>query len=339
MMNLQQALDQLRYGSLETRLRAIKRLEQLVEPASLLPLIETLDDLEQEVRAEAAKALVLFADQQPVPKLVKLLQDHYWQVRANAASTLGQLGDKAACPALRQLVEKNWRSSLLYEYQHQALVKAVIALGQLKDQCATPLLIKILKKGYRGTTSDLSLELRRAAAHSLGQLENAQALEALFELLHEGECQEMREIALCTISHFKNEASFKKLLRAVKRHFPEEPHQIWLRQKAAALALGKMRKVEVVPHLLPLADNPSPEVRIALAQALGELGEKSSSQAVLLRLTRDRVDQVRLAAVRAIRQLGLEGVSRELEAIRADPNPQVVAEVESFLKRNLQGLD
>ena len=110
---MSKALDRLKTGTVETKLRALERLEQLgPRSAPAVPmLISMLRDAAPGIRAQAALALGRIGPEAKaaIPDLVPLLNDPDHAVRAAAAGTLGHIGPQAeaAIPALVRYIRAN----------------------------------------------------------------------------------------------------------------------------------------------------------------------------------------------------------------------------------------
>jgi HEAT repeat protein len=83
-------------------------------------------------------------------------------------------------------------------------------------------------------------------------------------------------------------------------------------------ALGRTELPQVAHELAPLAGHVDPEVRVAVAQALGELGDASpATVAALVLLSRDVEDEVRSWATFALAADELEGATGVRDALAA----------------------
>ena len=100
--------QQLRLGTVKTRLAVVEKLAETFDEKAVSLLILALDDKNAEVRCVAAKSLVRYNDRRAVEPLIKRLGDPEPVTRAAAAETLGRLGDPSAvnplAGALRAIV-------------------------------------------------------------------------------------------------------------------------------------------------------------------------------------------------------------------------------------------
>jgi HEAT repeat protein len=83
-------------------------------------------------------------------------------------------------------------------------------------------------------------------------------------------------------------------------------------------ALGRTELPQLAHELAPLADHGDPEVRVAVAQALGQLADSSpATVAALVLLSRDREDEVRSWATFALAAESLDGAAGVRDALAA----------------------
>lgn len=327
-MSLEDTLNELSYGGPEVRVRAARRLAELAQPQALPLLMAALADPEPEVRTEAARTLQVFNDRRSVPALLPLLNDTNWTVRAAAAATLGKLGDIAAAKPLLRLLEATYWQHINILPQHQALVEATIALGRLHDPRAAGILSQLLKKGYKAALSDWQLELRMAAAVGLGYMDTTQAVSTLLKTLTDREPARLREAIVTGLATTKSEESYQLMLRGLQLGAFEDKTQLWRRLEGITIALGLRGETRAVPHLLPLAQSPYPEVRLALARTVVRLGAVQADQ-VLIGLLRDRMAEVRAVAAQALGELQIAAAQIPLLAVAQDPD-RTVAQAARF---------
>lgn len=146
-------------------------------PLAFRPLANQLDNSNPSVRRNAAWAIGELTNMPPsdrwdaVPQLISLLTDSDAWVRMAAARALGELHDHRAVEQLiATLSDNNWRVREL----------SVWALSEMKNARAVTALCAVL-------LSDPRVEVRRGAAEALGEIQNAGALPALKQALHDSE--------------------------------------------------------------------------------------------------------------------------------------------------------
>jgi len=146
-------------------------------PLAFRPLANQLDNSNPSVRRNAAWAIGELTNMPPsdrwdsVPQLITLLSDSDAWVRMAAARALGELHDHRAVEQLiATLSDNNWRVREL----------SVWGLSEMKNARAVTALCAVL-------LSDPRAEVRRGAAEALGEIQNAGALPALKQALHDSE--------------------------------------------------------------------------------------------------------------------------------------------------------
>jgi HEAT repeat protein len=107
--------------------------------------------------------------------------------------------------------------------------------------------------------------------------------------------------------------------------------RMWWRRSEAALALGLLRDKKSVPLLTPLLDDEHEQVRAAVIDALGQIGDVWAIGPLLARIS-DPTRHERARLVQALRAFG-ENASRALveHGTRNEKDRAVVADVLSFV--------
>ena len=184
---------------------------------------------------------------------------------------------------------------------------AARSLGQLQDPRAVPGLIAVLK--------DSDPKVRASAAEALGELEDPRALPALSDLLNDAST-DVRRSVLDALSHFED-----GLLpsAAIIRALGDADTDV--RHNAAHLA-GKLRDRSATPALVKLIGDPSSDVRQAAVEALGELKEPAAAAAVLPALTDANAD-VRQQALNTMEELKAPISESTLLGLMRDPDSDV----------------
>jgi HEAT repeat protein/beta-lactamase regulating signal transducer with metallopeptidase domain len=184
---------------------------------------------------------------------------------------------------------------------------AAHSLGQLKDARAVPGLIGALKDSDAG--------VRSSAADALGNLEDPRAIPSLSALIGDP-VAEVRENALDALSHFDdNVLPSAAIIRSLSDPAVE------VRHKAAQLA-GKLRDRSATPALVKLVGDPSSDVRQAAIEAIGELKDPAAAAAVLPGLSDSNAD-VRVQALHAMEELRAPISESTLLGLMRDPSPDV----------------
>ena len=227
-----------------------------------------------------------------VGALAAALKDDNFDVRAAAADALGALGRHAqdAVPELTQAVRDNKDQVRVRSY-------AVIALGRIgkEAQPGISALLEILKEKdlppSKPEPRRAQADLRRSAVEALGAIGHLSALEPLAAFFTERVKAGDATLAQAAIS-------------AINR-------------------FGLERR-NVLPVLVAaLAPGQDVGVRCQAMHAVSQLGRDlgSSRKTVIMELRRgikDKVSEVRLAAILALGELGSEVLADDLPAIKAD---------------------
>src|SRR5258708_4624188 len=97
--------QQLRSGSLKTRLATVAKLADTGHPDAIPPLLFALKDKTSEIRSSPAMALGQIQDDRVFEPLIKLLGDPVPSVRATAAQVLGRMPSANAGKNLAGLLQ------------------------------------------------------------------------------------------------------------------------------------------------------------------------------------------------------------------------------------------
>ena len=183
---------------------------------------------------------------------------------------------------------------------------AAQSLSNLQDPRAVPALIEALK--------DSDAEVRASAAEALGNLEDARAVPALIGLLKDGNV-EVRRHALGALRNMPGKPSAEPFLPALSDTDAE------VRQEAIQGVAESGDKRGVQP-LIKLLSDPSAEVRSAAASGLGELGDPAAAEPVAA-LLRDSNADVRCQAASALSRFELTQAPAGLIEATRDKNADV----------------
>ena len=184
---------------------------------------------------------------------------------------------------------------------------AARSLGQLQDPRAVPGLIGVLK--------DSDPKVRASGAEALGELEDPRALPALADLLNDAST-DVRRSALDALSHFEDGVLPSA---AIIRSLGDADTDV--RHNAAHLA-GKLRDRSATPALVKLVGDPSSDVRQAAIEAIGELKDPAAAAAVLPALTDSNAD-VRQQAINTMEELRAPISESTLLGLMRDPDSDV----------------
>ncbi len=171
-------------SSIEERRDAVQRLGAIKRPDASRVAATALRDESAIVRATAAAAVLSLPAEEAAAALAPLLRDRDEFVRQQAAYALGKTGVKTNVPALVNVLGQDKSAGVRGA--------AAVALGEIADESATIPLTQILSKRVRASgllnrarrrTAAENEFVRRAAAHSLGQIGSRAAVPALITAL------------------------------------------------------------------------------------------------------------------------------------------------------------
>ena len=138
-------------------------------PSATPSLIKTLKTAHPLLRGRAAEVFALSRDRTAVPALLDALHGEYFTVRSRAALALGKIGDpKTIQPLLGALKDD----------EDEVRIAACLALGIFKDPSTFEEITNVL-------LDDSKIEVRQAAARTLGNTRHPAALPYLIEALHD----------------------------------------------------------------------------------------------------------------------------------------------------------
>jgi len=280
-----------------------------VPPELVSSLLQAVDDDNGKVRLDAIYAIGVIARgpmaAEHVERLKKALDHYDPAVRTGAARVIGRLRVPGTSEALLKAVNDS---------QPDVRYAAMRALGLLKDDGAVAALTEQLafyKKGegawsaldalariaskasipvFRERMADKDAYIRRAAIEGLGRAGDTESIEKLETLANTDESATVR---LATVF-------------ALQRFGRLDAGRIIDMMSAKVMAQGQEYLVEigtpVTPTVLPRLQDPDADVREAMAEVLGVVGDASAIPA-LEPLLKDRDASVIAAAKRSIARL------------------------------------
>jgi len=214
-----------------------------------------LHDEDPDVRERAIEAVGELGDDTLAPMILPSLSHPAASVRAAAADALRRLGNEAAASQfLTMLTDEN----------EQVRLKAIDAVSRFKCREAIPPLIMLLQ--------NCSWAVRANAAEALGEIGQASAAAALHTTLKYDEVVEVRMAAAKSLGKIRDPQSVKPLEEAL-----QDEHSVRCR---AITALGKIAAKSSQAALLAMLRDPAPEIRFHAAQALGELGDANAARSL-----------------------------------------------------------
>ncbi|MBE9181254.1 HEAT repeat domain-containing protein [Oculatella sp. LEGE 06141] len=165
---------------------------------------------------------------------------------------------------------------------------AVFALGIKQTDDCFPILVKLLE-------TDADYGIRADAAGALGYLEDLRAFEPLVRAFYEDTDWLVRFSSAVALGNLKDMRARDVLIQAL------DSDEVVLHQAAIA-AIGEIKAVDSVGHILRFAQSPDWLVRQRLAEALGNLPSDKSISA-LRYLEKDSHSHVSAAATISLKRL------------------------------------
>jgi HEAT repeat protein len=261
-------------------------------------LVQALEgEKDPRVRKELATTVGLFPKvaKKGVVPLTGYLKDADPATRAAAADALGRAG-QAAKESVAELLP------LLKDTDATVRRAAAFALGRVSedDSAAASALAKLL-------ADEKESAVRREAIISLGLLSDRSGLviQAVGSALSDAD-PEIRRAAVRALARFGPAASpaADALLKTAREDKDQDIRVAAVRAFALALGPGLKGRVK---DLYPVLDDPVPEVRIAVIEELGALGNALKDDAETLSVLRKRLSdpqaKVRQAAAEAIKRI------------------------------------
>jgi HEAT repeat protein/beta-lactamase regulating signal transducer with metallopeptidase domain len=205
----------LKDSSPEVRKTAVWALGEIESPNGVPHLLPFLKDENAEIRQQAAWALGEIESPRAVAGLTAVINDRDVKVRETVVWALGEIEDASAVDGL---------AKALGDANVAVRRKAAWAIGELDlSGEAPPALIE--------ATRDQDREVRKAAAHALGEIGDPAAVPALSALARGGD-NAVRYIAVHALNEIEDPAAVEVLVELLKDPDPEM-------RKLAAQALGK----------------------------------------------------------------------------------------------------
>ena len=255
-------------------------LGKIGDAAAIPDLLKALrDDEDESVRKSVAEALGKIGDATVVPDLLIALHKENWNVRKSIAGALGSLGDATAAPDLLKTLRKAGGEI------RKSIVEALIKIGKP----SVPSLLEALH-------NEKSWEVRRSVAEALGKIGDATAIPDLLKALRDDEDKDVRKNAAEALGKIGDINAVPGLLEALHC-------ENWNIRESVAEALGKIGDATAIPDLITTLQNEKEPiyVRVSALEALGKMENMSS----LLDALHDKDEDVRNAAVKVLRQIGI----------------------------------
>lgn len=272
-------------------------------------LLRTIDDENAKVRLDAIYAFGVIARTPLSPEQVERLKkalDHYDPaIRVGAARVIGRLRVPGTSPSLLKAVNDSQADVRYAAMRALGALKDDSAVAALSDQLAfykkgegawsaLDALARIASKGsipvFRERMADKDPFIRRAAIEGLARTADTESIDKLETLANTDESLAVR---LATVY-------------ALQRMGRQDAGRIVDLMSAKVMAQGQEYLVEigtpVTPALLPRLQDPDADVREAMAEVLGIVGDASAIPALEAAL-KDRDPSVVAASKRSLARL------------------------------------
>jgi HEAT repeat protein len=238
-------------------------------------LTKTLDHYDPAVRAAAARVVGRLKLAEAADVLIKAINDSQTNVRYAAMRGLGALREPRAVTALGE--------QLKYYKKGEGAWSALDALAQIGAPASVPL--------FKERLQDKDPYIRRAAAEGVGRAGDLASIEAL-------------EVSVSTDESAMVRLATAFALQRLGRNYAARI--VDLMNSSKVLAQGQEYLVELgpamTPTVLPRIQDPDPDLREALANVLGVIGDESVVPA-LEAAAKDANGSVATAAKRALARL------------------------------------
>ena len=290
------------------RLVAAKGLGKYTRPEAIEPLKKALGDDSQKIRLAAARSLKMYNLPYCLWGYVVLSGEAGEEERLESKSIIRETGQAAGVPLVESLENESWQvraaaAEMLGEIKHTEAIDALIrqlndedvdvrfaitvALGKMEDNSLSDKFITILNDARE------NLRVRRAAAESLMVNDSEEGLLGHIWMMALGS-KKQKKFSEQVLMDAENKV-FEATVSALENGY-------WSVQKTAADLMGMLKTARCVEPLLRAADNNKPLVRLAIAKALGELGDARAIKS-LFAMFDDSDWRVRAAAVDSVSRI------------------------------------
>jgi HEAT repeat protein len=306
---------------------AVIALSGIRYPEVIEPLINSLQDEFSSVRWRAAYELGRTGNTKVIQPLIRAFCDQDCEVRYAASLSLLKFGKKAEAQLLKVLQDTD--SEIRYcalcaleDIENIGVIepfilelndeysgirgKAALILGNSGDVRAVKPLIKALK--------DQSIIVRRYAAEALGKLEDHSSVEPLLNAFQDNK-DDLREVIAISIAKLRD-PKIGQILQKMKLGFGMIHNGLSRARENKRFSLF----IEPLKKALREGNEIS---RIASALALGVIGGATPVEPLAESLGSDISEDVRVAAVESLGQIGRVEAKRVLKKALNDISPRV----------------
>jgi HEAT repeat protein len=315
----------------DARREAAKALLKIDRERALFVLRGLLKHPDPDIRILAVEWLSSSEDRSSAKEIAAFLDEENRLVRLAAIRALGQLQAAEFASELASRIEASKGS----EYK-----QIIGALENLKSKASVPCLLRLLesdeikrvedalvllgriggpeaKAGVFGKLRHEDAGIRFAAARATTYLGDKEAIPELRRLLGDAETS-VRGVAIESLGSLRAVEALDDLLSMMKLEPTYANHT-----SGVIEALGRLKRKEAVPALLPLLHNRF--FRTEAFLALAEINDPASYPA-MSPLLNDLVHENRITAVRALGRMKSQSLEPAIAALLKDPNDDLRAE-------------
>ncbi|HET9929941.1 MAG TPA: HEAT repeat domain-containing protein [Polyangiaceae bacterium] len=191
-------------------------------------------------------------------------------VRSTCAMVLGRLGDRRGLSALQEALEA---------WAPEVRAAAITALARMPDPSSYPALAALFAR------EDETPENRLAVLNALGMLSDARAVQLLRKVLHDPNESGLHAPAFQAAWKSRHLFARPTLVADVKYALGGNDYQLIL---SATYAAAELRDPALVPALVPLMNNSDSHIRNRAVFALGRIGDRAASSALVAQIPKVR---------------------------------------------------
>ncbi|MHC4114053.1 MAG: HEAT repeat domain-containing protein [Planctomycetota bacterium] len=229
-----------------------------LRPAAMQILSEALDDNDPRIRAKAIEVIADTRRMELMPKVLELLIDDFVPVRFSAAVAIGDTGYQPAENAVKHMLEIPDENSR---------IAAAYAMGKLGSSRYFEFV--------RRAITDKDPTLRANAAFLLAKIGDKDGLKLLYWALNDGGSDDkVKFVVLDAIARLGDDRIFNKLWAIIYSAYADD-------RVAGIQAIGALGTAQAIDVLITKLDDDVLEVRLAAAEQLGMLGNKTGEPEVL----------------------------------------------------------
>ncbi len=277
----------------DVRKSTLNAIAQLGDSLSVSVLVQRLSDWNKDVARAAAKALENVGEP-AVPSLIEATHDWDREVREIAAQTLGTIRSHKSIARLTEI---------LLDEQNTVRKAAVKALAIIADLESIP---NIISQSLR----DEYMDVRRTAAEMLTKIANAKVIPELLVALHD-EDTEVRKFTVQALGRIGDD-TVEALVSIIQSNDVDV-------RKTAAEALAKIGTPLVITEMRKLLENESEDMRRTSLSVLDKVQDQSALLPLYLVALKDRANDLRKAATKALGKIGNTAAIPELlKALKDD---------------------